>query len=50
MKERVDLLDKRMDQSDIRYDGLGKRIDGIQQLSTQNGADIANILRRSLTK
>lgn len=43
MKERVDQLDKRMDQAD-------RRLELIQQQSIQNSADIANMLRRQITK
>ncbi len=50
MKERVDQLDKRMDQADSRFDAQSRRLESIQQQNIQNGADIANILRRQITK
>ncbi len=50
MKERVDQLDKRMDQADSRFDAQSRRLETIQQQNIQNGADIANILRRQITK
>jgi hypothetical protein len=50
MKERVDQLDKRMDQADSRFDAQSRRLETIQQQSIQNSADIANMLRRQITK
>lgn len=45
MKERVDQLDKRMDQADSRFGAQSNRLEAVQAASIQNSADIINILR-----
>lgn len=45
MKERVDQLDKRMDQADSRFGAQSNRLESVQAASIQNSADIINILR-----